>query len=188
MPVRLPPVLSRHDLPIAELAAARLDGELFRIDDCFSPVDEIEQPRHRARALGARLRDRLIAEQRSAAWIWGALDSPPSHHELCAAIGARVRPPGASWMTVREVVISPDEIASIEGTLVTAPLRTAIDLARFSDTFGSREVQIVRRLMRSGGFGVTECLESMDRRRNLPNKRQATRRLSLVGDVAVSPS
>jgi hypothetical protein len=188
MPLRLPPVLSRHDLPIAELAAARLDGELYRIDDCFSPVDEIEQPRHRARALGARLRDRLIAEQRSAAWIWGAIDSPPTHHELCAAIGARVRPPGVSWMTVREVVISPDEIATIEGILVTTPLRTAVDLARFSDTFESREAQIIRRLMRSGGFDIADCLDSMDRRRNLPNKRQAAHRLSQLGEFAISRS
>src|SRR5687767_11814124 len=102
MPARLASVLTSSDLPMAELAAARLDGELFRIDDCYSPIDEVEQPRHRARALGAVLRDRLIAEQRSAAWIWGALDAPPPRHELCVATGARVRPPGLPWMVVRE--------------------------------------------------------------------------------------
>lgn len=175
---RLPPVLSPVDLPVAELHAARLDGELFRVDDCFSPVDEIEQPGHRARALRACLPDRLIAEQRSAAWIWGALDRPPVHHELCAAIGARVRPPGVSWMTVREVVIAPREIATIEGMQLTTRLRTAVDLARSSIRFGEAEEVIVLRLMLDGGFGVEHCLDDMDRRRNLPNKKQAAQRLS----------
>jgi hypothetical protein len=180
MPDRLPPVLSRFDLPIAELAAARLDGEVFSVDDCYAPVDEIEQPAHRARALGAILRDRLIAEQRSAAWIWGAIERPPLRHELCVAIGARVRPPGVPWMSVREVVIAAEEIATVADVLVTTPLRTAVDLARFSARFGDDEARAVGRLMLIGGFGAAECVESMNRRRNLPNKRQAADRLSRV--------
>jgi hypothetical protein len=174
---RLPSVLSAHDLPVAELAAARLDGELFRIDDCFAPVDEIEQPSHRARALRAALPDRLIAEQRSAAWIWGALDAPPVHHELCVAAGVRTRTPGITWMRVREVVIEPAEIVTVGDLQVTTPLRTVVDLARFSMTFGEAEELISTWLMRHHGFGVADCVDDMDRRRNLPNKRQAISRL-----------
>ncbi|MCU1578643.1 MAG: hypothetical protein JWP19_847 [Rhodoglobus sp.] len=178
MPQRLPPVLSVHDLPVAELAAARLDGELFRIDDCFAPVDEIEQPAHRARALRAALPERLIAEQHSAAWVWGALEAPPLHHELCVATGARASSPGVGWMHVREVVIDPSEIATLDGMQVTTPLRTSIDLARFSATFGESEELVIAWLMRHHGFGVADCVDDMQRRRNLPNKRRAAARLA----------
>ena len=181
MTQRLPPVLSSTDLPLAELLAARLDGELFRVDDCFCPVDEVEQPSHRARALGAGMSDRLIAEQRSAAWVWGALERPPQPHQLCSAMGARVRPPGAGWVTSREVVIEPWEIVTLAGVLVTTPLRTAVDLARSSLSFGEPEARMVRWLMVHHDFTVRDCLDDMSRRRNLPNKRQATDRLSRCG-------
>jgi hypothetical protein len=151
---------------------------VFRIDDCFAPVDEIEQPWHRARALRAGLPDRLIAEQRSAAWIWGALTAPPTHHQLCAAMGARVRPQGVSWMTVREVVIEEPDILTVDGLQVTTMLRTAIDIARFSERFDQAERDIVRWLMRHGGFGLDECVADMNRRRNLPSKRRAAVRLA----------
>jgi len=177
MPHRLPPVLSALDLPVAELAAARLDGELFRIDDAFAPVDEIEQPSHRAQALRAALPDRLIAEQRSAAWIWGALPAPPAHHELCVTAGVRTRSPGITWMRVREVVIESSEIATIGDQQVTTPLRTVVDLARFSTVFGEAEELMSRWLMRHHGFGAADCIDGMDRRRNLSNKRQAIARL-----------
>ena len=102
---RLGPVLTAHDLPVPELMASRLDGELAMLDGAWTPVDEIEQPRHRALSLALRLPDRVIIEQRSAAWVWGALPTAPQQHQLCAATGARVRP-GEGWPAVREVVIA----------------------------------------------------------------------------------
>jgi hypothetical protein len=177
MPQRLPPVLSAHDLPVAELFAARLDGELFRIDDCFAPIDEIVQPEHRALALRSGLPERLIAEQRSAAWIWGATDAPPVHHQLCVAPGARISAPPVGWMRVREVVITASELTTIGGMQVTNPLRTVIDLARFSESFGEAEARIVTVLARLADLGLGECLDDMNGRRNLPNKRQAIERL-----------
>jgi hypothetical protein len=178
MPQRLPTVLSSTDLPLPELHAARLDGELFRVDDAFAPVDEIERPLHRAQALRATLPDRLIAEQRSAAWVWGALDAPPAQHELCVLAGTRTRAAGVSWMHVREVVLDPGDLALVGGMQVTTALRTAVDLARFSTAFGEAEGLIVRWLMRHHGFDVDDCRAELDRRRNLPNKRQAITRLS----------
>lgn len=180
MPQRLPPVLSSLDLPLPELLAARLDGELFRVDDCFTPVDEIEQPRHRARAAHAGLSGRLIAEQLSAAWIWGALELPPRPHQFCVALGARIHHPTGRGMTLREVVIEPTEVAVLDGHQVTTPLRTIVDLARFSPVFAELEHSVVTRLMALGGFGLQHCLEDIDRRRNLPNKRQAIERLTTL--------
>lgn len=174
MTPRLPPVLSAIDLPEAELLAALHDGEVFRVDGCFTPIDEIEQPHHRARALHAGLSERLIAEQLSAAWIWGALDAPPAHHQLCVAMGARVghaRPP---WMTVREVVVEPHEIASLDGFLVTTRVRTAVDLARFSAHFGEKQARVIQAL----DVSIADCIDDLERRHKLPNKRQAIERLS----------
>jgi len=172
MTPRLPPVLSPLDLPMAELQAARLDGELFRVDSCFAVIDEIEQPRHRAAALHAGLSDRLIAEQLSAAWIWGAIDFPPAPHTLCAAVGARVGHAHPPWMTVREVVIDPLEITTIDGYFVTTPLRTAVDLARFAADF---DPGILNRL----GVDPLDCRAEIERRKNLPGKRRALQRLAL---------
>ncbi|MBX3099863.1 MAG: hypothetical protein KF761_09800 [Salinibacterium sp.] len=163
--MRLPSVLSERNLPAPELYAARLDGDLFAIDGCFSPVDEIEQPRHRAAAAHAGLAPRLIAEQLSAAWVWGALDSPPTHHQFCVATGARVSHSPALWMTVREVVITTHEIDVLNGNAVTSRLRTAIDLARFATT----EPEVLLRL----SVDLTTAIDLIDARRNLPNKRQA---------------
>ncbi|MES2170071.1 MAG: type IV toxin-antitoxin system AbiEi family antitoxin [Actinomycetota bacterium] len=175
--MRLPAVLSTHDLPSAELQAARLDGELFAIDECFSPIDEIEQRRHRAASLAAIVPDRLIAEQHSAAWVHGALLHAPARHEFCADTRARVRPAGARF-ALREVVIDDSDLMELGGMSVTTPLRTVLDLARFSSEFGEAERQVTRALMVCGRFGFIDCVSALDRRRNLPGKRQAIARLA----------
>lgn len=174
----LPSVLTERDLPIAELTAARLDGELFAIDWAFAPTDEIEQPWHRATALRMGLHDRLIAERLSAAWVWGAAPRPPLRHELCASVGARVSRNAYAWCIVREVVIEPSETVLIGGLAVTTPLRTAVDLLRFTCEFNEHVRGVVVALMRIGGFSKEHCVEQLDARRNLPNKRLAARRLA----------
>ena len=197
MSQRLPAVLSHHDLPQAELNAALLDGEVYAVDECFSPIDEIDQRSHRALALASLLPERLlperllperllpdqplperlIAEQRTAAWVLGALARPPFHHQFCAAIDARVRPSGMTRVTVREVVIDETDLLECAGLRVTTPLRTVVDLARFSPSFGDEEVRLVKNLMSLGGFGVEECKAMLDRRQNLPAKRLAHQRI-----------
>lgn len=184
---RLPPVLSRHDLPPAELQAARLDGEVYRVDDCFSPIDEIEQRAHRARALSALYPDRLIAEQRTAAWVLGALSRPPAQHQFCAAISSRVRPTGLVAVAIREVVIDAGDVVSCAGLRLTTPLRTAVDLARCGSAFDDDEIRMVIALMRLGAFGVDECAAVLDRRRNLPNKRAALDRIAEAARRAQPP-
>jgi hypothetical protein len=100
---------------------------------------------------------------------------------LCTAIGARVRSPGVSWMSVREVVIEPEYVATLDGMRVTTPLRTVVDLARFSIRFGETEELIVRWLALHFGFDSSTCVDVMNRRRNLPNKRIALDRLECLG-------
>lgn len=180
MPTVLAPVLSRLDLPLAELSAARLDGELFGLADCYLPADLPEGAEVRAAALRAALpHERLIAEQQSAAWIWGVLDAAPSPHRFAAAIGARVGRRSSSWMRVREVVIADADRTEVAGLEVTTPLRTALDLLRGAE-FAAAERELVRALMAMGGFTADDCRAGIDARRNLPHKHEARARLDAV--------
>jgi hypothetical protein len=174
---RLPAVLSSADLPSVELDALRLDGEVFRLDGCAVALDEVTTPTLRAAAFARGLPPRLIAEQHSAAWIWGAQHEPPGRHEVCSDTDARTRPVFDIRYSVREVVIRADDIVDLSGTLVTSPLRTAVDLARFVTVWTGGEQAVVAALMRAGRFGATECASAMNRRRNLPGKRAALARL-----------
>lgn len=170
---RLPCVLSPTDLPLPELLSARLDGELFAVGGCFSPVDEIEGSVHRALALTATSPKRVIAERGTAAWLWGALATAPVPHELCVPKGAR-RHVSGDWHRVREVVIRPHELTTVAGMPVTTPLRTALDLARWSRWCDSR---VLRSLALTGGFTLAECVAELGRTRNLPGRRRALARV-----------
>ena len=174
---RLTPVLSETDLPLAELCAARLDGEVFGVDECFCPVDQAAGAAHRGAALATAAPERLIAEQRSAAWVWGALDAPPAPHQFCSSTASRVRPAASKRLAVREVVIDEASVVSVGGMLVTTILRTIVDLARFSHRFGPREQSMVLRLIEAGGLDVAACVHDINSRRNLPNKRRAIERI-----------
>lgn len=180
----LPDVLSPDDLPLPELAALRLDGELFPLGDGYCPVDEVEGPALRARAVLGGRSDRLIAELGTAAWIWGASPAMPLVHELCADHGLRSRPAERSALSLREVRFDPADVATLDGIRATIPLRTAVDLARFRDPFTDEHADVVRRLARIGAFEVADAIELMDRRPNLLEKRRARRRLEAV----LSPS
>ena len=174
---RLAPVLHAGDLPLAELCAARLDGEVVRIDDAFSPVDVRDGPAARAAAASHGWSKRLIAEQRTAGWIWGALPDPPARHQLCTTTGARARPAIPLRCVVREVAIDTDEFAFVGALRVTRPVRTAVDLARFSARFAEAEARVIRSLLVLDGSGLDECRAALDRRRNLPAKKLAWERL-----------
>jgi hypothetical protein len=176
--MRLQPVLSRFEFPAPELRALVLDGEAFRVGDCVAPVDEIVGPRLRAAALATELPPRLIAEQHSAAWVWGAQQAPPERHEVCADITARTRPALGALLSVREVVLLHEDTAILGGLAVTTPMRTAIDLARFVTHWNDTESAIVRVLLVLGGVGILDCARVMNRRRNLPNKKIALERLA----------
>jgi hypothetical protein len=175
--MRLPAVLSHPDLPEAELWAAHLDGEVYCLDECFSPIDEAELLANRARALASILPRRLIAERLSAAWLHGTLPFPPAVHQLCADSRARVKPVRSPRFLVREVEITAEEIVTYEGVQVTTPLRTVMDLARFSARFGADEQRLVRDLLSLQHVGLEECCSAIEVRRNLPAKRVALQRV-----------
>lgn len=178
MTPRIPSLLTVDDYSEAELSAMVLDGDVFRVGECVSPIDEIPSASLRAAALSTVIPVRLIAERRTAAWVWGAVNDLPARYEVCADIGARTRPARPHRLVIREVVIADHEVVSFDGFKVTNPVRTATDVARVSDHFGPAEVELVARLMRSAGFTTADCAARMEHRRNLPNKRLALERLA----------
>lgn len=165
------------DLPEAELQAARLDAEVYRLAGAYCPIDEIEIPAHRALAALADRSARLIAELSTASWIWGAISRAPDPLEFCAGIDARARLTPGGRVAVREVVLDPGDVESLEGVRVVSPLRTAVDLARFRAEFGAAEIAEVTALARIGDFALADALALMNRRPNLHAKRRAAIRL-----------
>jgi hypothetical protein len=178
MTPRIPSLLTAADFSEAELSAMVLDGAVYRVGDCVSPIDEVPSAALRAAALALVIPARLIAERRTAAWVWGAANDLPARYEVCADIGARTRPPSPHRLVIREVVIDDDEVVDFAGFKVTNPVRTAIDVARIAELFGDAEIDLVARLMRTAGFTAASCIAGMERRRNLPNRRAAAERLA----------
>jgi hypothetical protein len=176
--VALPSALDGSFLPLAERMAARLDGELFALGGAHCPIDEVETPALRLAGALAGYPSRLIAELGTAAWVWGAVPVLPSRLELCVDLVARARSRRGGPAGVREVVVAPEDLATLGGRRVTTPLRTVVDLARSRTEFGPAETAMVRALASLGGFGLAECHAAIDARRNLPAKRRAVERLA----------
>jgi hypothetical protein len=174
----IPPVLTSHDLPAAELAALRLDGEVYPLVDGWCTIDSLEGSRHRAAAVRGTRSSRLIAELGTAAWIWGAVPDVPEVLEFCVDIDARTRPGLSRTVRVRELVLDPGDSVQWSDGAVTSAVRTAVDLARFRDTLAESERTAIMALAELGRFGLRECQELLDRRRNLPEKRRAKQRLA----------
>lgn len=174
----MPPVLTARDLPAPELGGMRLDGEVYALAEGWCPIDELEGPAHRALAVRGERSERLIAELGTAAWVWGATPTLPRLVEFCVDLGARARVRISPIVRVRELVLDPGDRVELGGGAVTSRLRTAVDLARFRDELSTDDETSIFELARQGDFGLAECRELMDRRRNLPEKRRALARLS----------
>lgn len=168
------------ELPDAEQQAMRLDGECYRLGEVHLPIGVVPDSSARCiAALGAHS-PRLIAALGTAAWIWGAADGPPARGEFLVDLEARWRPPFSSRLRIIESVVHPSDVTRFGHAAVTTPLRTVLDLARFTEAFGEAETDAARRLARIAGFGVAEALAAMERTRNLAGKHRAAQRLRAV--------
>jgi hypothetical protein len=170
--MRLSPVLADADLSAAELQAARLDGELYELAGAYCLLDELEAPRHRARAVLAGRSPRLIAELGTAAWIWGAADRLEGL-EFAVTPDARARLGPAHHATVREIVYEPGDVTALDDCQVTTPLRTVIDLARET----AFDAVTANRLAALGGFHIHDCVVSLESRPGFPSKARAVENL-----------
>jgi len=184
----LAPVLGTGDLPLAELHAAKLDGELFVLDEWFSPVDSPPTEQSRAGALTLTLAEhgslgrRVIAEQHTAAWVWGAIPAPPYPHQFCARGSTHTRAAAGGLGRVREVRIGDHDLVVRSGLTITTPRRTILDIVRFSSEFGATETTMVRRLLDLAGLTVADCREQLGALRNLSYKKRGLERLAALPD------
>jgi hypothetical protein len=189
---RLPDVLSARDLPVAELSSLRLDGELFRVGDFWSPVDLAEDANQRARAAALLVPVRAIAERLTAAWIYG-LAPEPERHQFCVHVTARAYFPPSPRFGVREVACPPEDTIRIgarpsstraredpahrviraEGLLVTRPLRTAIDLARWPPPELTVPAPLLAALLRLAGHPDTSAARQACAGDRLPHTHRA---------------
>lgn len=177
--MRISPVLTHRDLPFEELQAGVLDGELVRIGPGFCVIDAIVTAEHRAASLAPEIPPRSIAERHTAAWIYGFAQRIPARLQLCVDSRSKWRPFSTRRCEFREVVLRDDEIIMINGLPVTAPLRTALDLARIDPEFTAHSREVIRGLASWGsGFGLESCARALGGRRNLPNKLLALSRLA----------
>ncbi|OUE31162.1 hypothetical protein BFL35_06555 [Clavibacter michiganensis] len=190
MSPRLAPVLSVLDLPLAELCSARLDGEVYEVDACYSPVDELASPWLRAAALAAQIPSRLIAERSTAAWVHGAVRTPPRTHEYCVDTVARCHPPALRNVRIREVVLDERDTVVLAGLRVTTPLRTLCDIARTVADLTPRHESACLGLLALPGVTIAAAREHLAACGALPDKRRALTRLDalarrpVAGDAA----
>ena len=177
---RLPVVLGTDHLPLAELCAARLDGELFAIDQGWAPIDEPDLPAFRAMVTSLRAPRSLIIERLSAAWVHGALGAPPTVAQFCVPLDARIAVLDRPRTLVREVRIGDDEIVRFGELRCTSPIRTAFDLLRDPSLDEGVVVGVVAALQVERPALATALHERLDAAVRMPHKAAARRRLELA--------
>jgi transcriptional regulator with AbiEi antitoxin domain of type IV toxin-antitoxin system len=175
----LPSVLCERDLPLPELGAARLDGEVYAVDECFAPIDQANTSRARAHALWSLVGDRAIAEGESALWIYGHLSDPPQRHTLCVPRTNRTTVHRTGRMIVRETRMAPSDTRLIDRMRVTSPTRTAFDLV-MGPAFGTGEHAALVWLIGRLGADAGACRSRIESTTHLPGRRAALERLDAV--------
>jgi hypothetical protein len=174
---RLPTVLGTDDLPLAELCAARIDGELIAIDEGWAPIDEPDLPSFRAAVVALRVPRALIIERRSAAWVHGALDTPPLIAQFCVPHRERVAAISDHRTQLREVVLDEGDVVDYRGARCTSVVRTAFDLLRDATLADEEAVSIVSRLVADRPAVIAAVRTRLDAARRMPHRALATGRL-----------
>lgn len=176
-----PSLLDRRVLPLAELLALCLDGQLYRVGESFATPDTPDTPSLRARALAAAVPRRAIAERATAAWIHGTRSSPPPRPQVCLDPSRRgTRLPRS--VDGRQRTFARDETIPIGPIAVTTPLRTAADLLLSASAFGEAEALEVRHLL-SLADEPPESLDVYVPRTRRGGSTRAVRRIQLVAQT-----
>ncbi|WP_104082574.1 hypothetical protein [Cryobacterium sp. Y11] len=171
--------LAGAGLSLAELHGARLDGQVFQLADSWCVIDEIDGCSTRASAAAQLVPPRAIAERLSAAWIYGVAPEP-SRHEFCVLAGARTTARLSPRVHLREVLRSPDDVRTICGLRVTTPLRTAVDLARYTPASSNDLMALLTRLLHYGGYPDVTAAVRLSRRGSPANCTVAASRFDAV--------
>lgn len=169
-------VLTTGDLPLAELHAARLDGELFAIDECFAPVDTVDTPALRGAALLSLCGPRAIGVLESALWVHGVLHVPPAVHQVRVHRTERTRLPSSRRLAGGERQFALGDVQVIGGMSVATEARCLVDLL-FGDEFGPARQRTVTAMLRDDISRARACVRRIRDADHLPGKRRALQRL-----------
>lgn len=116
-------------LTLTELSAARLDGHVVELGEGYIPADLVECGPTRAASIASIVPAGCAASGPTAAWVHGAGDAPPIRHHVRRAVTRRIRPAPDRRLVFHDTMLRPEALVRIGGILVTAPVRTMIDLA-----------------------------------------------------------
>jgi hypothetical protein len=167
----------------AELSAARLDGHLVELGEGYIPADAVETTHLRAASLAVLLGDTLAATHLSAAWVYGAIDVAPARHAVQRAVPRRIHHLIDRRFLYRDGYIESDDVSMVGGVLVTAPPRTAADLARAAAT-DPAAASALRGMTRVFPGVLADARRWFDAHGPVPGKRAA---LCVLEDVDQEP-
>lgn len=174
----LPDILSSNDFPEAELCALRLDGELYRLGECFRPVDLPADKFGRALAVARAGHPKLVADRLTAAWIHGVVDEAPYPAQFCVDTRVRAHNTVLLRFGARQVILGSSEIELLGSQQVTSAMRTAVDIAHCSTDFGTVERELIRSLAQHGDFTLADCADVLEAGPKWSGRRATARRLA----------
>ena len=166
-------------LSLAELGAARLDGDVVEVGEGFMPADTIETSAARALSLSPLVPATMAATGATAAWVHGAGDRPPAVHHFCRTQPQRLRVMPHRRMTCHDRVLDEDEVELLSGVAVTTPLATATTLL-FGATTNPSDEAWLRALLRTDPGLLTRLSEHLTPFRPRPGKRKAEKLLAAL--------
>lgn len=117
-------------LSVAELASARLDGDVVEVGEAYMPADAVETRDLRAGSLRRRMPEGLALIRESAAWVHGAVPDAPERHTVQRRTVARVHHVVDARLLYRDQLLGAGDDELIGGVWVTTPARTLADLVR----------------------------------------------------------
>lgn len=181
----LAPVLSSSDLPLPELCAARIDGEVFAIDECFATIDADDTPALRGAALLSLTGPRAVAVLESALWVHGLSAAAPDVHQVRTSRRDRVRLPAIRRLVAGTAQFHDGDVIRAGGMSVTTLERTVTDML-LADDFGPQRCRLVRIALDVHPALVAGCASRIQSADHLPGKHRALRRLTDAQTSAVS--
>lgn len=160
MTALLPRLLGPDVLPLAELLALCLDGQLYRVGDSFATLDTPESAALRADAFSTMAPPYVIADRGTAAWIHGARAAPPRRLQVCVdsdSRGGRIPPA----LDSRQCTFIRGDVLQLGASRVTSPARTAIDLLCADGRFPPDSAAQVQYLLGVAGVSLSAITARM---------------------------
>jgi len=132
VPTVLPRLVRRDEVSAADWFGLRLDGVLVPLTDSVGVTGERPPaPEDRALALAPALPRHGTLGRATAAWVH--VGGPaPGRACVLVPVGVR-RPDPREDRTCAETVFAEDDVVLVAGVRVTSPVRTAADVARWSE-------------------------------------------------------